>query len=126
MGNGGIPVVLPPFENVDIATDGTITVRPLGENATELLVADQIKLVNPDPKTMFKGPDGLMTVGAADPLLPDLNIKLRSGYLESSNVNAVSELTGIISSSRQFEMQIKMMKTAEKNSESAATILKLS
>ena len=126
MGNGGIPVVLPPFENVDIATDGTITVRALGENAAELLVADQIKLVNPDPKTMFKGPDGLMTVGAADPLLPDLNVRLRSGYLESSNVNAVSELTGIITSSRQFEMQIKMMKTAEENSESAASILKLS
>jgi flagellar basal-body rod protein FlgF len=126
MGNGGIPVVLPPFENVDISTDGTITVRPLGENAAELLVADQIKLVNPDTKLMFKGPDGLMTVGAGDSLLPDLNIKLRSGYLESSNVNAVSELTGIISSSRQFEMQIKMMKTAEENSESATSILKLS
>lgn len=126
MGNGGIPVVLPPFENVDIATDGTITVRALGENAAELLVADQIKLVNPDPKLMFKGPDGLMTTGAADPLLPDPNVRLRSGYLESSNVNAVSELTGIITSSRQFEMQIKMMKTAEENSESAAAILKLS
>ncbi|WP_286236880.1 flagellar basal body rod protein FlgF [Neptuniibacter halophilus] len=126
MGNGGIPVILPPFDSVEIATDGTITVRPLGENAAELLVADQIKLVNPDPKTMFKGPDGLMTTGNPNPEQPDPNVRIRSGYLEASNVNAVSELTGIISSSRQFEMQIKMMKTAEENSESAASILKMS
>lgn len=126
MGNGGIPIVLPPFENIDIATDGTITIRPLGENAVELLVADQIKLVNPDPQTLFKDTDGLMTDGTGIPAEPDLTVQLRSGFLESSNVNAVSELTGIITSSRQFEMQIKMMKTAEENSESAAAILRIS
>ncbi len=126
MGNGGIPITLPPFENIDISTNGIITIRPLGENAAELLVADQLKLVNPDPKTLFKGPDGLMTTGGQEPLLPDPNVRVRSGYIESSNVNAVSELTGIISSSRQFEMQIKMMKTAEENSETAASILKMS
>ncbi|WP_415902024.1 flagellar basal-body rod protein FlgF [Neptuniibacter sp. QD29_5] len=125
MGNGGIPIVLPPFEEIEVSTSGIITVRPLGEDAAELLVADQIKLVNPDPQTLFKGPDGLMTNGGV-PELADPNVRIRSGYIESSNVNAVSELTGIISTSRQFEMQIKMMKTAEENSETAATILKIS
>ncbi|WP_415896964.1 flagellar basal body rod protein FlgF [Neptuniibacter sp. QD72_48] len=126
MGNGGIPIVLPPFENIEIATNGTITIQPLGDNAAELLVADQIKLVNPDPQTLFKGPDGLMITGNQAAVLPDANVRIRSGFLEASNVNAVSELTGIISTSRQFEMQIKMMKTAEENSETAASILKMS
>lgn len=126
MGNGGIPIVLPPFDSLEIATDGTITIRPLGENATELLVADQLKLVNPDPATLFKGKDGLMTTGSEVPELPDPNVRVRSGYVEASNVNAVTELTGIISTSRQFEMQIKMMKTAEENSEAAAAILRMS
>ncbi|WP_299183731.1 flagellar basal body rod protein FlgF [uncultured Neptuniibacter sp.] len=125
MGNGGIPITLPPFEQIEIATNGIITLRPLGEGTAELLVADQIKLVNPDPKTLFKGPDGLMTSGDAVPLQADQNVRIRSGFLESSNVNAVSELTGIISSSRQFEMQVKMMKTAEENSEAATSILKI-
>ena len=103
-----------------------MSARGLLWGAAELLVADQLKLVNPDPKTLFKGPDGLMTTGGQEPLLPDPNVRVRSGYIESSNVNAVSELTGIISTSRQFEMQIKMMKTAEENSETAASILKMS
>ncbi len=126
MGNGGIPILLPPYQNIEIATNGTITIQPLGENAAELLVADQLKLVNPDPATLFKGVNGLMTTGAPAPLDHDPAVRVRSGYLEASNVNAVSELTGIITTSRQFEMQIKMMKTAEENSESAATILKIS
>jgi flagellar basal-body rod protein FlgF len=126
MGNGGIPVVFPPFDSIEIATNGTITIRPLGENAAELVVADQLKLVNPDPQTLFKGTDGLMTTGANAPVGADPNVRVRSGYIESSNVNAVSELTGIITTSRQFEMQIKMMKTAEENSEAAAAILKMS
>lgn len=126
MGNGGTPIVLPPFENIDISTNGIITLKPLGENAAELLVADQLKLVNPDPQTLFKGTDGLMITGNDLPAEIDPNVRIRSGYIEASNVNAVSELTGIITSSRQFEMQIKMMKTAEENSEAAAAILKIS
>ena len=48
MGNGGIPIVIPPAEKIDIGGDGTITIRPLGENAVELAVVDQIKMVSLD------------------------------------------------------------------------------
>ena len=90
-----------------------------------MLVIDQIKMVNMDNQSAFKGTDGLMHVDGGIPLPPDLTLKLRSGYLESSNVNAVNELTSIISLSRQFEMNIKMMKTAEENSSAATKILQL-
>lgn len=125
-GNGDIPVIVPAFENVDIGADGTITIRPSGDPAAELVVVDRIKLVNPDPQTLFKGRDGLMTTGTNIPAEHDLDVRLRAGYVESSNVNAVAELTGIIGASRQFEMQIKMMQTAQENSEVAAQILRLS
>ncbi len=126
IGNGDVPIVLPPSGKVDLAIDGSISVLPLGEAATELVLVDQIKMVNPDPKELFKGTDGLMRTGANQPLLPDLNVRIRSGYLESSNVNAVTELTSILSLSRQYEVQVKMMKTAEENSTAATQILKLS
>ncbi len=126
MGNGGIPIILPPYENLDIATDGTITVRPLGDNANQLVLVDQIKLVNPDRGALFKDRDGLMVTEGNQVLEPDANVRVRSGYIESSNVNAVNELTSIISASRQFEMQVRMMKTAQENSEAAAAILRLS
>ncbi len=126
MGNGGIPVVLPPAEKIDIATDGTITIRPLGENATEIALVDQIKLVQPEEGALYKGQDGFMHTNNDVPLPPALNVQVRSGYLEASNVNAVEDLTSMISLSRQFEMQVKMMKTAEENSSKAAEVLSLS
>ena len=126
MGNGGLPVVLPAFDKVDIGGDGTITIRPQGETPVELVQIDQIKLVSAEPGALFKGQDGLMRADNNQVLPIDLGVRLESGYLESSNVNAVSEMTSIISLSRQFEVQVKMMKTAEENSSAAAEILSLS
>ncbi|SIS46744.1 flagellar basal-body rod protein FlgF [Neptunomonas antarctica] len=126
MGNGGIPITIPSAEKIDIGSDGTITIRPLGESAAALAVVDQIKMVQLDNQSIYKGVDGLMHVDGGLPQPADLTLKMRSGYLESSNVNAVNELTSIISLSRQFEMNIKMMKTAEENSTAATKILQLS
>nr|WP_320136786.1 flagellar basal body rod protein FlgF [uncultured Amphritea sp.] len=125
MGNGGIPITLPPFEQLEIGGDGTITIRPAGDGANELAILDRIKLVNPDAGELFKGVDGMMHTGNNQPLLPDANVKIRSGFLESSNVNSISELTSVIDLARQFEMQVKMMKTAEENSSAATQILSL-
>lgn len=126
MGSGGTPIVIPPAEKVDISGDGTITIRPLGDNAAQLAQIDQIKLVRPEQGTLFKSEDGLMHADNNQVLPQDLNVGLKSGFLESSNVNAVSEMTSIINLARQFEVQVKMMKTAEENSSSAANILQLS
>lgn len=126
LGNGGIPIIIPDAQQIDIGTDGTITIRPAGANAVEVAAIDQIKLVRPDPATFYKGTDGLMHTDGGAVLPTDPTVRLRSGYLESSNVNAVAEMTSVISLARQFEIQVKMMKTAEENSSAAAQILQLS
>ncbi|WP_417534287.1 flagellar basal-body rod protein FlgF [Marinobacterium stanieri] len=126
MGTGGAPIVIPPSEKVEIATDGSISIRPLGENAVDIALIDQLKLVQPEEGALYKGQDGFMHTDNDVPLPPGLNVQVRSGYLESSNVNAVDDLTSMISLSRQFEMQVKMMKTAEENSSKAAEVLRMS
>ncbi|MDO6564521.1 flagellar basal-body rod protein FlgF [Amphritea sp. 1_MG-2023] len=125
MGNGGIPITLPPFEQLDIGGDGTITIRPAGDTASELAILDRIKMVNPDNAELVKGVDGMMHSGNNQPLEAAAGVKLRSGFLESSNVNSISELTSVIDLARQFEMHVKMMKTAEENSSAATQILSL-
>jgi flagellar basal-body rod protein FlgF len=87
---------------------------------------DQIKLVQPEQGQLFKGRDGFMHTDNDVPLAANPNVQVRAGYLESSNVNAISELTSMISLQRQFEMQVKMMKTAEENSSAAAEVLSMS
>jgi flagellar basal-body rod protein FlgF len=36
-----------------------------------------------------------------------------SGFLESSNVNAIDELIGSMSLTRSFELQVKLMESAD-------------
>ena len=47
IGEGG-PIALPPFDNILIGNDGTITIQPQGQGVNALVVVDRIKLVNPD------------------------------------------------------------------------------
>lgn len=125
LGNGG-PIAIPAAEKVEIAFDGSITIIPLGEGAESVALIDRIKLVNPSIDNIKKSADGLIrTFGAEEEEPADASVRLVSGFLEGSNVNAVNELTSILSLSRQYEMQIKIMKTVKENSEASARLLQM-
>ncbi|MBS7663083.1 flagellar basal body rod protein FlgF [Pseudomonas lalucatii] len=124
LGNAG-PIAVPPEQKVEIGQDGTISIRALGEAPNVLAEVDRLKLVNPDLKQMEKGSDGLMRLNGPQPLA-DATVRVTSGFLESSNVNAVEEMTAILSLSRQFELQVKMMRTAEDNASAMARVLQIS
>ena len=56
----------------------------------------------------------------------DVTVQLESGYLESSNVNAVHELTSILSLARQFELEVRLMQNAKENDEAASRLMQVS
>ncbi|MCG9697170.1 flagellar basal-body rod protein FlgF [Shewanella sp. Isolate11] len=126
MGDAG-PIVLPlPIEKVEIAQDGVISVRPQGATAEVIEEVGRIKLVNPGNQNLMRGEDGLFRqmTGAIAPA--DANVFVQSGAVEGSNVNAVSEMVSLIDLQRQFEMQVKMMKTAEEMDQSSSSLMRIS
>jgi flagellar basal-body rod protein FlgF len=126
LGDGG-PLTLPPLEKVQIGFDGTITVREQGQAPSALGQLGRIKLVNPDNAQLAKGEDGLMYLRAdAKPLKADENLRVRSGFVEGSNVNVVDEFTHVMALARQFDLQMKFMRTTEDNSATATKLLQLS
>lgn len=125
MGNAG-PVAIPPEQKVEIGQDGTISIRALGEAPSVMAEVDRLKLVLPDPQQLEKGLDGLVRSRDGLPFEADANARVISGFTESSNVNAVAEMTAMLSLSRQFELHVKMMRTAEDNSSAVARIMQLS
>jgi len=113
MGNAG-PLVLPEYEKLEIGADGTITVRALGQGPEALVEVDRMKLVNPGEDQLVRGPDGLFRKANGEVFEPpDFNVRVVSGALEESNVSAVNAMLEIMSSARQFEMQVKLMSKAE-------------
>ncbi len=124
MGNGG-PVVIPPAQNIEVGSDGTITIRPVGQDEKTLATVNRIKLVNPPVELLQKTNDGQLKLKDGANVEPDASVRVISGALESSNVNMVEALVDMISLARQFEMNIKAMQTAKENDESAAQMLRL-
>ncbi len=128
------PIILPiPIEKVQISEDGTIQVRPLGAPANFMEEVDRLKIILPEnEKQLQKGLDGLFRPKGNE-LNGDLcgfcepsnGVRVLSGALELSNVNPVDEMVGMIAHQRQFELQIKMMKTAEKIDESQTSLLRI-
>ncbi len=125
LGNSG-PISLPPMEKMEVGSDGTISIIALGQGAETMVDTNRIKLVNPDVKNLKKGEDGLFRQRDGLTAEPDASVRVVSGMVEASNVNAVNEFTQILSLSRQYEMQVKLMKTMEDNSAASAQLMQMS
>ncbi|MDQ7015111.1 MAG: flagellar basal-body rod protein FlgF [Gammaproteobacteria bacterium] len=124
LGEGG-PISLPPHDNVLIAADGSISIQPLGQPATSMVLIDRIKLVQPNEGELYKGNDALFHPRSGELLEADARVRLSSGTLESSNVNAIEAMVNLIEYSRAFESQIKLMKAAQDNDAASARLLRM-
>jgi len=125
IGNAG-PIALPPLNKVEVGADGTVSIIGLGQTADTMVETNRIKLVRPDTKNLEKGTDGLFRQRDGLTAVADGTVRVASGVLEASNVNAMSEFTQILSLSRQFDMQLKLMKNVEENSTASARLLQMS
>ena len=124
LGNGG-PIAIPDYNSLEIGSDGTISVQPLGQGPEILATVDRIKLVNPDTALLSKGLDGLLRLPEGEIAAADPNVTVTSGHLEQSNVNIAQTLANMIELARQYEMQINVIKTAEENADAAAQMMQV-
>lgn len=124
IGNGG-PIAVPPYSKIEIGGDGTISVQPLGQGPQTLATVGRIKLVNPPASQITKGTDGLIHTRNGAPAPADANVRLTAGTLEGSNVNSIDAMVNMIDLARRYDMQVKMMKTAQNNNQSSTQLLKL-
>lgn len=126
MGGNG-PIILPlPIDKVEISQDGIISVRPLGATGDVVEEVAQIKLINPGNDNMMRGEDGLFRLLSGNRAPANETVRVESGAVEGSNVNAVHEMVSMIDIQRQFEMQVKLMKTAEENDKASASLMRVS
>jgi flagellar basal-body rod protein FlgF len=124
LGDNG-PLAVPPYSEITVAHDGTIAIVPQGQSAETLAQVGRIKLVNPDPATLEKRPDGLIRMADGAVAEADGSVGLASGFIESSNVNVATALVDMIEYARQFEIAVRMMRVADDNESRAAEMARL-
>lgn len=118
-------ITIPPDTEITIAKDGTISTVPSGSQPSSVVVAGRIKLVNPPAGQMVRGDDGLFRMRDGSSADTDAAVTVVPGSLESSNVNTVEAMVNMISLARQFDMQMKMLQSADGNARHASQLLNI-
>lgn len=117
LGDGG-PITVSANAQVQIAPDGTVSAA-VG-NAKPQAVG-KLKLVTPEAP-LQRGEDGLFRAAQGD-LGADPNARVQDGALEGSNVSPIETMIAMIAAARQFEQQMKMVRTAQEKEQGAAKLL---
>jgi flagellar basal-body rod protein FlgF len=118
VGDGG-PITVPPNAEVQIAQDGSVSATVPGARPQTI---GRLKLVTPEAP-LKRGDDGLFRSSTGTDLDADATARLQDGALEGSNVSPVETMVAMISAARQFEHQMKLLTTAEKQDQQAAKLL---
>lgn len=129
VGEGG-PLMVPPGADTFIGSDGTVSVIGVGENPKALVAVGRIKLVDGRDAGLQRGDDGLFRPppgadGNIVPLPASETLRVTSGALEGSNVSAVETMVSMIDLARRYEMQMKVIGTADENAQRANSLLSL-
>lgn len=129
IGDGG-PIVVPLGAALSMGADGTLSAIGAGEDPEALVQVGRLKLVDPGETRLQRGEDGLFrappdAAGNVTPLPADENARLQSGALEGSNVNAVESMVAMIDNARRYEMQIKVIESADENARRADNLLSI-
>ena len=121
LSDGGSPISVPTGAEVSIGFDGNLSAKVGNQPPTGI---GRLKLITPTPDDPLKrGSDGLFRATSGDPLPNDATARLQVGTLEGSNVNAIETMVGMIQTARQFEVQMRLLQSAESNDKSAGQLL---
>lgn len=106
----GVPIIVPPGE-LSIAQDGTVAVD--GRRIAQIgIYTGEFKKVG----------DGMFEANDATELDPG-QVRIRQGFIETSNVNTVQEMISMIKLNRAFEMAQKSAQSQDESTERLIGIL---
>ena len=124
MGDGGA-ISVPPYTSIFVAGDGSISLVGQGQTPQATSTIGRLKLVNPPAEQLEQAGENLFRMKDGSTAPADAAVRIGSGVLETSNVNAAEAMVNMITLARQFEMQVKAIRTAEENGAAAAQVMRL-
>ena len=109
--------------NVSFSATGEL-MATLNDSDAPLVIA-KLKLVNPLPGGLERRGDGYFDAIEGE-LYPDHSIRIQAGALESSNVNLAEAMVQMIQQNRMFDLNMKMIQTADQNARATSALMSLS
>ncbi|MFC0180434.1 flagellar basal body rod protein FlgF [Thorsellia kenyensis] len=124
IGEGG-PIEVPPSAKLSIGADGTISSLDAGGTPNTIGPIGTLKKVQATSEQLARGDDGYFRPrpGVGDVLPNDPNVRVYSGVIESSNVNATDAMVDMINHQRRFELQMKVISSVNENEQRANQLM---
>ena len=123
----GAAIEIPPNKKMIVAENGDVSIEPLngavGERQLVGTIGTSLGGSKEDP--LVKSLDGHLRLASGGVPGADQAAVLSQGFLESSNIDAVSELVGSMEDQRQFEINIKLISLSKEIDEGGTSIMKL-
>ena len=123
----GAPIEIPPNKKMIVAENGDVSIEPLngaiGERQLIGTIGTSLGGSKEDP--LIKSLDGHLRLASGGVPGADQAAVLSQGFLESSNIDAVSELVGSMEDQRQFEINIKLISLSKEIDEGGSSLMKL-
>jgi len=126
LSTGGGTVTPPAQAELKIGTDGTVFIMPQGDITRTFVPFARLQIVDPPSGSVALRPDGLFKSNDGAPFPVAQAPQLSTGQLEGSNSSVFSSLIDMVSISRQYEMQIKVLKQADELAERTQGLTKIS
>ena len=125
--NGGAPLEIPGNKKLIVAENGDVFIEPLngapGERQQVGTIGTSLGGSEEDP--LIKRVDGHLRLSSGGIPDADQAAVLSQGFLEGSNIDAVSELVGTMEDQRQFEINIKLISLSKEIDEGGSSLMKL-
>ena len=123
-----VAMTVPPFREIFIAENGQVFIEPIGGEPGVRQLVNQIAVTSGDGLNLKKDIDGtIRPEGGIDrtQFNPDQNVRLKQGYLETSNVSVFDELINNVDIQKQYQLNVKLISLAKRLDEAGASLLKL-
>ncbi|QCI22203.1 flagellar basal-body rod protein FlgF [Buchnera aphidicola] len=126
-------ITIPDNMNLKILSNGVIAAIEKKNNEVFEKEIGQLKLVHLSMQNLIQKQNGLFYLNKYHKLFNQYNniiahnhnVRIQSGALENSNVNAAKNMIEMISNARQFEAQMRMISTCDKSYEHANQLINI-
>lgn len=118
------PIVIPPYRSIDFTQTGDIVIEPLNSEPGTREVVATLGLTSPTAP-LKKFPDGEIRYSDGSPIVANQDATVVNKYLEMSNVNLMEELVTSIEDQRVFEINLKLVKTAEDIDRGGSSLIRM-
>ena len=125
--NAGAPLEIPGNKKLIVAENGDVFIEPIngaqGERQQVGTIGTSLGGSEEDP--LVKSLDGHLRLSSGGIPDADQAAVLSQGFLEGSNIDAVSELVGTMEDQRQFEINIKLISLSKEIDEGGSSLMRL-